>query len=87
MLRRLLAVTFLAALCSTGCATVEEIEEPGVAGDVQDGGFTNPAAREGDFELDRELCWQSIQPSSPSPEGTQQAHEACMREKGWTQAD
>lgn len=68
-----------------GCETIKEIENPNPGQEMGDvgGGFTNIGARQGKFAMDRELCWQSIQPDQPTDESAQNAYRECMKKKGW----
>jgi len=78
------AALLLSVLVLGACATVEEIESDTPSGAPIGEGFTNPAAREGQYELDSDVCWQSIDASSATQAAVQQAYEACMLQKGWS---
>jgi hypothetical protein len=89
------ALMLLALLAVMSCETLKEVESGnpspermGVEGSNSsqgrtEEGFTNPAAQEGEFELDSQLCWQSI-PASPDKADVDGAWVACMHEQGWT---
>jgi hypothetical protein len=82
-----LVVGLFLGLGLAGCATVEQVETTDVESDSGPGAFGDPAGNEADFELDQQLCWQSIEPGPATGQAAQDAYEACMRAKGWTDAD
>jgi hypothetical protein len=78
-MRRQLCGLLTAALLLGACATVREVEESNLAP-------PDPDLAEGQYELDDELCWQGAKPppgQPADPASFQEAHDACMREKGW----
>lgn len=85
MATRSLGITLLLAL-SAACSTVAEVEGEQVPSDSIGDGFTDPAASEGERELDSSLCWQSIESQSTAG-ADQAAYDECMRAKGWDLED
>jgi hypothetical protein len=74
----------IVALLISACATVDEIEREDVGDPANHMGFENPAAAEGQFELDNELCWQQSRTHVATDTAARQAHATCMAERGWT---
>ena len=83
-MKRIASLAILGLLISA-CATLDEIEREDVGDPANPMGFENPAAAEGQFELDNELCWQQSDTDDPTASAARQAHATCMAERGWTQ--
>lgn len=78
------SVVALLLCVASGCQTVEEVESGPPDDPHQVGDFSNPAASEGQFDLDSELCWEAQGTSADSPTADEDAWRACMQDKGWT---
>lgn len=66
-----------------GCQTFERDEATPDDTLGGEGGFSDPAAQEAAYQLDSQLCWDSIA-SDTSGQDPDALWAACMRRKGWT---
>jgi hypothetical protein len=82
--RRRVASLAILGLWTLACASVEEIEREDVGDPANDMSFENPAAAEGQLELDNQLCWEQSRTDVASVDAARQAHQACMAERGWS---
>jgi len=74
----------IAGVLALACANVQEIEEQDGGAPAADPDFQNPAAAEGQLELDNQLCWEQSNRAETTPEAIQKAHADCMERMGWT---